>query len=47
MLMACYIESGVPLAVALTNAQIGHAVVCVGTERVDKNDVMNHFQGII
>ena len=42
MLMACYIESGVPLAVALTNAQIGHAVVCVGTERVDKNDVMNH-----
>lgn len=42
MLMACYIESGVPLAVALTNPNIGHALVCIGTERVNKADVTNH-----
>lgn len=41
-LMACYIESGVPLAVALTDGKLGHAVVCLGTEKVDKHDVSNH-----
>lgn len=42
MLLACYIESGIPLAVALTNKNVGHAVVCIGTERVDKNGVTNY-----
>lgn len=41
-LMACYIESGVPLAVALTNKNLGHAVVCLGRRNVDKGDVINH-----
>ena len=41
-LMACYIESGVPLAVALTNDKVGHAVVCIGIEKVDKHEVINH-----
>lgn len=41
-LMACYIESGIPLAVALTNTNLGHAVVCLGTERVDKREVIKH-----
>ena len=41
-LMACYIESGIPLAVALTNAQIGHAVVCLGRENIDKHEVIKH-----
>ena len=42
MLLACYIESGIPLAVALTNGKIGHAVVCIGTENIDVGDVINH-----
>ena len=41
-LMACYIESGVPLAVALTNDKLGHAVVCLGTEKIDKHEVIKH-----
>ena len=43
-LMACYIESGVPLAVALTDnkEKIGHAVVCIGTKKVDKHEVVKH-----
>ena len=40
--MACYIESGVPLAVALTNDKLGHAVVCLGTEKIDKHEVIKH-----
>ena len=42
MLLACYIESGIPLAVALTNKKVGHAVVCIGTERVDKSEVIKY-----
>lgn len=42
MLLACYIESGIPLAVALTNGKIGHAVVCIGTENINAGDVINH-----
>ena len=43
-LMACYIESGVPLAVALTDnkEKIGHAIVCIGTKKVDKHEVVKH-----
>lgn len=45
-LIACYIESGVPLAVALTGKGVGHAVVCIGTERVDKHNVLHHLVSI-
>lgn len=34
-LFNCYLESGFPLAVCLENKSIGHAVVCVGREKVD------------
>lgn len=43
-LFACYIESGIPLAVALTNDTSGHAVVCVGHENIDKSAVMSQYQ---
>lgn len=44
-LIACYIESGIPLALALTNSKQGHAVVCIGKKDIDKQDVTNyHFK---
>lgn len=43
-LFACYIESGIPLAVALTNDTSGHAVVCVGHENIEKSAVMSQYQ---
>lgn len=43
-LFACYIESGIPLVAALTNATSGHAVVCVGHENIDKSVVMSQHQ---
>lgn len=41
-LLACYIESGIPVAVALTNTKVGHAVVCIGTENVDVHEVTKY-----
>lgn len=41
-LIACYIESGIPLALALTNSKLGHAVVCIGRKDVNKQDVTNY-----
>ena len=41
-LIACYIESGIPLAIALTQKGKGHALVCCGREHIDKNDVINN-----
>ena len=40
---ACYIESGIPLAVAVKigEGKLGHAVVCVGREKVQKEDLLN------
>lgn len=35
-LFTCYVESGLPLAVAISSNVGGHAVVCVGREEVDK-----------
>lgn len=43
-LFACYIESGIPLAVALTDSDCGHAVVCVGHENIAKSKVKLHPQ---
>lgn len=45
-LLACYIESGIPLAVTMANRFIGHAVVCVGVEKVDKSNVKNSIKTI-
>lgn len=42
MLLACYIESGIPLAIALTNKKVGHAVVCLGTDQVDRQEVTKY-----
>lgn len=41
-LLACYVESGIPIVLALKGAGIGHAVVCVGREDIDKSEVKNH-----
>lgn len=45
-LFACYIESGIPLAVALTDKDCGHAVVCVGHEDIKKSTVKLYPQTI-
>ena len=45
-LLACYTESGIPLAMALTSDENGHAVVCVGREDIDKRVVANQSQTI-
>lgn len=45
-ILACYIESGVPLAIALTGNGNGHAVVCEGREDIDKHDVIKRSQTI-
>jgi hypothetical protein len=38
-ILSCYIESGIPLVIAVQNQQqnqsIGHALICVGHERID------------
>lgn len=35
-LIGCYINSGIPLALALVGSGYGHAVVCIGHKNVDK-----------
>lgn len=45
-LLACYIESGVPLAIALTGNGNGHAVVCEGREDIDKRKVVKKSQNV-
>lgn len=51
LLLSCYIESGIPVIVALDNAQkvqenevdrlIGHAVLCIGHESISKKQIEN------
>lgn len=42
-IFSCYIESGIPLGVAVTGVwkgkKIGHAVVCIGRKCVDRNKI--------
>ena len=38
-IFACYIESGIPVAVALTKPGLGHAVLCVGRTAVARNAI--------
>ena len=40
-LFTCYVESGLPLAVAISSDNGGHAVVCVGREEVDRSKMCN------
>ena len=42
-LIACYIESGIPLALALTSNRLGHAVVCIGKKDIDKQNIANYY----
>ena len=37
---ACYIESGIPLAVAIKGMGIGHAIVCIGRSKVDRSSII-------
>lgn len=41
-LLACYTESGIPTAIALRGSGIGHAVVCIGREQIDKTEAKKH-----
>ncbi len=38
-IFACYIESGIPIAVALTKKGLGHAVLCVGRTNVSQDAI--------
>ena len=46
-IMTCYVESGLPLAVAVQGGEIGHAIVCIGRANVKKGDIssMKKFNG--
>lgn len=35
-LFTCYVESGLPLAVAVEGGNIGHAIVCIGRKRLER-----------
>lgn len=39
-LFTCYIESGLPLAVAVGSGSIGHAIVCVGRKNLDRRQII-------
>ena len=42
-LLSCYVESGIPVAVALSNgADFQHALICCGREKMDAS----HFKGL-
>lgn len=38
-ILACYIESGIPVAVCIKNTKISHAIICVGHEKVDLDSI--------
>ena len=38
--LACYIESGFPLALCLRGQEIGHAVTCVGRPKIDRSGTL-------
>ena len=39
-LFTCYVESGLPLAVAVEGNGIGHAIVCIGRKDIDKSHIL-------
>ena len=38
-LFTCYVESGLPLAVAVEGGNIGHAIVCIGRKAMDRKKI--------
>jgi hypothetical protein len=40
-LLSCYIESGIPVIIAMENAtrSIGHALLCIGHENIEDTDI--------
>lgn len=38
-ILACYMESGIPVAVCLESDKIGHAVMCIGHEKLDRSQI--------
>lgn len=38
-IFSTYVESGVPMVTAVSGERLGHAIVCVGQERIDKKSV--------
>lgn len=38
-ILACYIESGIPVAVCIKNTKIRHAIICVGHEKMNLNNI--------
>lgn len=39
-LFTCYLESGLPLAVAVNGGNIGHAIVCIGRKNIDRRSIL-------
>ena len=39
-LFTCYVESGLPLAVAVEGGNIGHAIVCIGRKKQERNQIV-------
>jgi len=39
-LFTCYVESGLPLAVAVEGGNIGHAIVCIGRKKIDRSQIV-------
>ena len=39
-LFTCYLESGLPLAVAVNGGNIGHAIVCIGRKDIDRRTIL-------
>ncbi|MBU1720907.1 MAG: hypothetical protein KKA07_17705, partial [Bacteroidetes bacterium] len=49
-LLSCYVESGIPIVIAIENDEekrIGHAVLCVGHKKIEHNQVENLVEEII
>lgn len=38
-IFSCYIESGIPIAVALTKPGLGHAILCIGRTQIPQNTI--------
>ncbi len=43
-LFTCYVESGLPLAVAVVGGNLGHAIVCIGRKSIDRSKVLGKKQ---
>lgn len=39
-IFTCYVESGLPLAVAVEGGTIGHAIVCIGRKKLERSQIV-------